>query len=64
MSEPTRSLAGRFLLFCVFVLGGILAIWLALEVLARIWGWVLLVLLLIGLGYLVFVLIRRLQNRW
>jgi len=51
-------------MFCILVLGGILAIWLALEVLARIWGWVLLVLLVIGLAYLTFVLIRRRQNRW
>lgn len=33
----------RFFRACLLILGGILALWVALELLARFWGWILLV---------------------
>lgn len=39
--SPT-SIAARFFRACLLVLGGILALWLALELLGRFWGWLLL----------------------
>lgn len=32
----------RFFRACLLVLGGILALWLSLELLAKFWGWLLL----------------------
>lgn len=32
----------RFFRGCLYVLGGIVALWLALELLAQFWGWILL----------------------
>lgn len=33
----------RFFRACLLILGGIVALWLALELLAQFWGWVLLI---------------------
>lgn len=44
MADDTpRGVAERFFRICLFVLGGVVALWLALELLAQFWGWVLLV---------------------
>ena len=49
MADDTpRTLAHRFFRTCLLLLGGILALWLGLELLARFWGWLLLVGVLIG----------------
>ncbi len=40
-NTPT-SITARFFRACLLVLGGVLALWLALELLARFWGWLLL----------------------
>lgn len=37
-----RSLPQRFFRACLLLLGGIVALWLALELLAQFWGWLLL----------------------
>lgn len=43
MADDTpKTLAQRFFRTCLFILGGILALWLALELLAQLWGWLLL----------------------
>lgn len=50
MPESTPPpITQRFFRACLLILGGILALWLALELLAQFWGW----LLLIGLVVLV-----------
>ena len=63
-NDPTRSIAQRFVSFCVLVLVGVLAIWLALDVLSHIWGWVVLILVIVLLAYIGFVLMRNRRNRW
>lgn len=40
-SPPT--IVQRFFRACLLVLGGILALWLSLELLAQFWGWLLLI---------------------
>lgn len=37
------TITQRFFRACLLVLGGIVALWLALELLAQFWGWILLV---------------------
>ncbi|MBP5802740.1 hypothetical protein J2D78_11660 [Microbacterium maritypicum] len=44
MSEQKPStIVQRFFRACLLILGGIVALWLALELLAQFWGWVLLI---------------------
>jgi 1,4-dihydroxy-2-naphthoate octaprenyltransferase len=41
--EPSRSTTQRFFRACLYILGGIVALGLALELLAQFWGWLLLI---------------------
>lgn len=41
--QSPRSLVQRLLSACLMLLGCVVALWLALELLAQIWGWLLLV---------------------
>lgn len=41
--QTPPSIVQRFFRGCVLILGGIVALWLALELLAQFWGWVLLI---------------------
>lgn len=44
MSDPKPpTVVQRFFRACVLILGGIVALWIALQLLARFWGWLLLV---------------------
>ena len=43
MPDTPPPYSQRFFRACLFVLGGIVALWLALELLAQFWGWVLLI---------------------
>lgn len=40
--EPSRSMPQRFFRACLLFLAGVVALWLALELLAQFWGWLLL----------------------
>lgn len=40
--DSPRALPQRFFRGCLYLLGGIVALWLALELLAQFWGWLLL----------------------
>lgn len=42
MPDTPRPITSRFFRACLLILGGIVALWLALELLAQFWGWVLL----------------------
>ena len=41
--QSPKNLSERFFQACVLLLAGILALWVALQVLSRIWGWLLLI---------------------
>ncbi|WP_033106690.1 hypothetical protein [Microbacterium profundi] len=44
MADDTPpNIVQRFFRACLLVLGGIVALWLALELLAQFWGWLLLI---------------------
>lgn len=62
-SDPTKSIAQRFFSVCVLILLGVLAIWLALDVLSRIWGWLVLIAAIGLSGYVAYILSRR-WRRW
>lgn len=49
--DAPRPLAQRFFRACLLILGGVVALWLALELLAQFWGWL---LLLAALALVIF----------
>ncbi len=49
---------------CGLLLLGVLALWLAIELLAQFWGWLVLVAALVAAGWLVVAAIRAHRNRW
>lgn len=42
-NDTPPSIVQRFFRGCLLVLGSIVALWLALELLAQFWGWLLLI---------------------
>lgn len=40
--DAPRSAAERFFRICLLILGGVVALWFALQLLGRFWGWLLL----------------------
>lgn len=61
--NPT-SFAQRFFLSCVLLLGGIIALTLALDFLAKMWGWVLLISLIVAAVWVTVVVVRARRDRW
>ncbi|MCU1580040.1 MAG: hypothetical protein JWP19_2244 [Rhodoglobus sp.] len=61
--EP-KSIAQRFFDLCLLLLGGVLALWLALQFLAQFWGWLLLIAGIAGGIWLAVVIVRARRNRW
>ena len=48
MSDPKPpTIVQRFFRACLLILGGMIALWLALELLAQFWGWILLILVVV-----------------
>lgn len=58
-NEPT-TLAKRFLAFCLSVLAGIVLLYLAVQLLAQFWGWL---LLIAGIVAAVWITVRIAQSR-
>lgn len=64
MSDQTpRRLSENFFRACVLLLGGITALYLAVSLLAAIWGWLLLVALLATLITAAVIAYRRWRDR-
>ncbi|WP_125130781.1 hypothetical protein [Microbacterium sp. 10M-3C3] len=62
--EPV-SIMTRFFRACVLMLAGVFVLWLALHLLAQIWGWLLLLAAIAGLIYGVIWFVRwRRDRRW
>lgn len=63
--EPTpRNLAQRFFDLCLLLLGGIIALWVALQFLAQFWGWLVLIAVLIAAIWALVTVLRVRRNRW
>lgn len=61
--EPV-TVASRILGFCFAVLLGVIMLTLAIELLAAIWGWLLLVAGIVGAVWLGALFYRRWRDRW
>lgn len=61
--ESPRGLPHRFFRACLLLLGGVIALTLALQLAAQIWGWLLLIALLVAAGWVAFLVIRSWRRR-
>ncbi|MCS3427102.1 hypothetical protein [Leucobacter aridicollis] len=61
--EPSRTIMHRFFRAMLLLLGGVIALTLALELIARIWGWIVLVACLSLFIYIAIVGIRWWRDR-
>ena len=63
--NPTpKSVAQRFFDTCLLVLGGVVALWLALQFLAQFWSWIVLVLSVAGVIWVTVLVVRARRDRW
>jgi len=62
--KEKQTMSHRFLTACLLLLGGVIALWIAIELLARFWGWLLLAAGIILAGWIAFKLIHARRNRW
>jgi membrane protein YdbS with pleckstrin-like domain len=63
--EPTpKGLAQRFFDLCLLLLGGIIALWVALQFLAQFWGWIVLIVVLVAAIWALVAILRARRNRW
>lgn len=49
--DKPKPVATRFFHGCLLILGGIVALWFALDLLGRFWGWVALVAAIVALTW-------------
>lgn len=61
--EPV-TMARRFLTFCLAVLAGIALLYLAIQLLSQFWGWLVLLAVVAGAIYVVFLILRWRRDRW
>ena len=63
--EPTpKNMAQRFFDLSLLLLGGIIALWGALQLLAQFWGWIVLIAVLVAAIWTLVAILRARRNRW
>jgi uncharacterized membrane protein len=62
--EKKETMSQKFFSACLLILAGIVAVWLALELLAQIWMWIVLVGLIVLGCWIAYRVIRARQDRW
>lgn len=62
--EDKPTMSQSFFRACLLILGGIVAISIALELLARFWFWIVLIAVLLLAGYVTYRVIKARQDRW
>ena len=63
--EPTpKNLAERFFDLCLLLLGGIIALWVALQFLAQFWGWIALIVVLVAAIWALVAILQARRNSW
>ncbi|MGE3795592.1 MAG: hypothetical protein AB7I38_16940 [Dehalococcoidia bacterium] len=62
--EDKPTMSQSFFRACLLILAGIVAIWIALELLARFWFWIVLIAVLLLAGYVAYRVIKARQDRW
>ena len=63
--EPTpKNMAQRFFDLSLLLLGGIIALWRALQLLAQFWGWIVLIAVLVAAIWTLVAILRARRDRW
>ena len=63
--EPTpKNMAQRFFDLSLLLLGGIIALWGALQLLAQFWGWIVLIAVLVAAIWALVAILRARRNWW
>ena len=63
--EPTpKYLVRHFFDLCLLLLGGVIALSVALQLLAQFWGWIVLIAVLIAAIWALVAILRFRRNRW
>lgn len=62
--DNPSSIAQRFFNVCLLLCGGVLALWVALQLLAQFWGWLLLIAVVVSVIWILVVVARSRRNRW
>ncbi|MFT4259483.1 hypothetical protein [Microbacterium sp.] len=63
--KKPETLMDKFFRACLLALGGVIVLWLALQLLAQFWGWLLLAAALCGLAWATVWFVRwRRNGRW
>lgn len=63
--EKPEALMSKFFHFCLLALAGVFVLWLALQLLAQFWGWLVLLAALAALAWGIVWFVRwRRDRRW
>lgn len=62
--EEKPTMSKRFFTACLLILAGIIALWIALELLARFWVWILVIGLLVLAGWVTYKVLQARRDRW
>jgi fatty acid desaturase len=62
--EDPKSVARRFFNFCLLLLGGIVLLYLALELLAHFWGWLVLLGVVVTAIWALMRIVSARRDRW
>ena len=63
-TEQPKSIFQRLFNICLLLLGGTIALSLALQLLSQIWGWLLLIAGLAGAIWIAVRIVRARRNQW
>lgn len=62
--EDKPTMSQSFLRACLLILAGVVALWIALELLARFWMWIALIAVLILAGFIAYRVIKARKDQW
>lgn len=62
--DDPKTWAQRFFHFCLLTLVGVVLLWLALQLLAQFWGWIVLIAAIVAVAWITIAVMRFRCNRW
>jgi uncharacterized membrane protein YdbT with pleckstrin-like domain len=62
--EPKPTMSQSFFKACLLILFGIVALWIAVDLLAHFWGWLLLAAGVAGAVWVAVLVVGDRRNRW
>lgn len=62
--EEKTTMTQGFFRACLLILGGIILLYLALQMLSRFWGWLILIAIIIGAVWAAIAFVRSRRDRW